>query len=84
MTYQILMTYCEPERLVPGMDGHRLVRAPGSPTRPARPWETNTWWEDIDSAGVRLEVEAYFCRNEKAGRITASPIVRPAPAVGVC
>jgi hypothetical protein len=47
------MTYAYPDRLVRTPDetgGMSAARVPGSPTRPARPWEMNTWWEDEEWA----------------------------------
>lgn len=49
MTERRIMTYCYPELtetiILPG--GRELIiRAAGSPTRPARAHEVNVWWED--------------------------------------
>lgn len=46
----IRMTYALPERLMQ-QQGDRImltVRVPNHPTRPARPWEFNSWLEEID------------------------------------
>jgi hypothetical protein len=42
--------YAQPERLRPvPLDNGRVVweREPGSPTREARPYELNSWWEEV-------------------------------------
>lgn len=51
MPWLIKMTYAYPDRLrqMRCCDGeHRLARDPRSPVRPARAWETDTWWERLD------------------------------------
>lgn len=52
----VRMTYCWPERLrtVQVIDNRGKTvsiteREPGSPTREARPWELNSWLEDVPS-----------------------------------
>ena len=45
----VKVAYSYPEQLVEvkGKDGKTiLVRKPGSTTRPARPTDTNTWYEE--------------------------------------
>lgn len=49
MKYQVRMTFARPEQLREALDenGKRVVeRIPQHPTRPARPFEVNCWWED--------------------------------------
>lgn len=52
------MTYCWPEKLepVPGSEeeGRRVMQRPaGAPTREARSYELNVWWEDTGEEEVK-------------------------------
>jgi hypothetical protein len=52
---KIRMTYSHPEqtRVVRDERGREYVeRIPNHPTREARPWEVNGWWEDVDPCTV--------------------------------
>lgn len=51
--YQVRTTYAHPERMgrFPDDAGRvALARVPGHPTRPARAYEVNCWWEDVTAA----------------------------------
>lgn len=72
---QIKMTYCHPDRVEWMCDEFGrdvLSRSPNSPTRPARAWEVETWWEDVRPMNPAFKLE----------RLLRTGILRERPQVG--
>jgi hypothetical protein len=61
MRVLIRTTYANPERLREGVNenGLRVVeRVPGHATRPARPWELNTWEQESTATEAAMALAA--------------------------